>query len=439
VGGQHLGHHSEVDKGRCGRVKVMEQRSMLIGQLGRVDRQVEKARILHLVHTYGTAGMEGGVMRVVNNCDPSRFKLFLCSLTRNRGGLERIGGQVFYVEMHGKPGLDPLLLFRLVHLMREHRIHVVHSHNWGTFFYGVVAAWIAGVKVVVHGEHGKEASDLAPSPFRKRVLQRWLAARCTQLVTVTHDLKNEIVSTWGVDSSKVKVIYNGLNLSLYGQEWDLSDLRVEIGVEPGDPIVGSVGRLRPVKNFGLLLEAMVLVIKELPRTRLVLVGGGKMEESLKGLARTLGIDSKVIFLGSRADVHRLISLFDVFVLPSLYEGMSNTILEAMACSRPIVATRVGGNPELVEDGLNGYLVPPRDANALAERIITLLQNPDQARRFGRAGRDIVEKRHQLKAMVRANEEMYWTLCQRAYPALFSRPFDMVGSELRGRQNDVLLG
>ncbi len=369
----------------------------------------DRIRILHLVTAYGTAGMESKVAQVVNGCDPSRFSFVLCSLRPHRGGIQRLAPHVTYVDLRSRPGLDLSVIQELVRLMRAHRIDVVHSHNWGTLFYGVVSAWWAGVSTVVHGEHGREAAELNGLPLRRRLLRRWLAGRCAQLVTVTQELRRELVEDWGVGPAKVRVIYNGVDLDLFDPRVSPpADLREEWGIEPEDLVVGSVGRFRPVKNFGFLLEAFAVVAAAVPRARLVLVGGGGLDAQLKAAARALGLVPRVIFPGSRGDVHRWMALFDVFVLPSLYEGMSNTILEAMASGRPVVATRVGGNPELIEDGVSGDLCPP-DRDAFAGRIIDLLTDPGRRAAYGRAGRARAEQRHALATMIEANEALYLAL------------------------------
>ncbi|MGH7680500.1 MAG: glycosyltransferase, partial [Candidatus Eiseniibacteriota bacterium] len=289
---------------------------------------------------------------------------------------------------------------------RADRTDIVHSHNWSTFLYTVAAAKLAGIRVVVHGEHGKD--DTAVHGGRL-MASRVLARGVRRVCAVSKDLAEEIVRDWGVPREHVARIPNGVDLELFRRADRPEAVREELGLAPSDRVVMNTGGFRTIKDHPTLLRAFAVVRRSVPEARLVLVGAGNPREPRAGLdtlAAELGISDAVRFAGIRKDVPRLLQVCDVYVNSSRFEGMSNTILEAMAAGRPVVATNVGGNPELVEDGVSGFLVPPGGDAALADRIVELLRDPTLAGRLGAAGLGRIEREHSMEGMVRAYTELY---------------------------------
>jgi len=381
---------------------------------GRPERvEAKPIRVMHVVTVLSLSGMEHGVIKQVNRLDYARFAPSICCLGFQREETRGIlDPRVPVHELRKAAGRDLGIIRRLASLFRRERVDIVHSHNWQTFFYTVAAAALAGIPLRVHGHHGREA---AAASARQARLSRWLAGRVSRLVAVSGDLGRELIEEWGVPAERVSVIPNGVDLDGFAHPGPVEAAREEIGLAPEHRVIMSVGGLRPVKDYPTMIRAFARVHAARPEARLVIVGGergGGRQSELEALAGSLGVASSVLFPGVRQDIARLLTLSDVYVNSSLFEGMSNTILEAMAASRPVVATRVGGNPELVRDGMTGYLVPPGDETALAARLIEVLADPGLAKALGAAGRAMVESEHAMGRMVAAYEDCYEDLAER---------------------------
>jgi len=364
-------------------------------------------RVAHVVDLLALAGMEYGVIKLVNRIDPGRIQsMIVCLRHQTDEARQLLSTSIPVFELHKNPGRNWRLIGRLAARFREERVDIVHSHNWSTLLYSVAAARVAGVPVVIHGEHGKD--DTLPNR-RRLVASRLLARGLARVCAVSRDLAEELVRDWRIAPERVARIPNGVELDVSRMDPGLDALRAELGLGPEDRVVMNTGGFRTIKDHPTLLGAFALLHEGLPAARLVLVGAGSGSNPLGGLdqmASGLGVAGAVRFAGVRRDVPRLLRACDVYVNSSRFEGMSNTILEAMAAARPVVATAVGGNPELVQDGVTGFLVPPGDAAGMAARIRELLADPALRDRMGAAGRARVEAEHSMAGMVRAYTELY---------------------------------
>jgi glycosyltransferase involved in cell wall biosynthesis len=227
-----------------------------------------------------------------------------------------------------------------------------------------------------------------------------------RLVTVSEANKRFLTEQVGIPSKRIEVIPNGVPVDVSAPAATLSALRDSLNIEPHHKVVGAVGSLYPIKGHRYLIDAMPAVLSRFPQTVCVIVGQGGLREELEALASRLGIAQHLRLLGHREDVHDLLSICDMFVLPSLSEGMPLALLEAMAAGLPAVATRVGGVTEVVDDGKTGLLVPAEDSGALAASIVNLLDNPLLAKELGEAARHVAASRFSLAGMVRAYEGIY---------------------------------
>jgi glycosyltransferase involved in cell wall biosynthesis len=225
---------------------------------------------------------------------------------------------------------------------------------------------------------------------RRRLAYR-LIAKTGKLVAVSHDLRRFIVEKVGIPEPQIEVIYNGVRPTPPIGETEARQCRSELGIQAEDLVIGTIGSLYPVKGHTYLLDAMPIVLRQHPNTMLLIAGRGELEVPLKEQAKRLGIENHVRFLGMRQDIPRLLASMDLFVLPSLSEGLSMALLEAMASARPVVATRVGGNPELVSQGATGLLVPSQNVPALADGVLSLLSSRDRLRQFGETGKERVRR------------------------------------------------
>jgi glycosyltransferase involved in cell wall biosynthesis len=287
---------------------------------------------------------------------------------------------------------------RLVAIVRRFRPHVVHGYLFGPNLFAAMAGRLLGVPAVVVAKRNMDAFETPGQVALQRV-----AHRLATHVTAVSEAVADTVVALGVPRDRITVIPNGVDASRF--EGATAD-RGRLGVNGEGVVVGSVGCLAARKDYGTLLDALARLHAQGLDPWLVLVGDGPERASLETRARELGLGDRVRFLGERPDVDRLLPAFDVFVLSSREEGIPNALLEAMAAGRPSVATAVGGNREVLEDGSTGWIVPPQSPEALAGALADALRRPDEARRRGDAARRSMLEHHSIGAMVRRHEDFY---------------------------------
>lgn len=362
--------------------------------------------VVHVVNSLAVGGLENGVVNLVN-ATSTRFRHLIVCMTADGPLHARLRPEVEVIVLGKRPGQDPWALLRLVRLLRRLRPLIVHSRNWPAID-AIPAARVARVPLVVHGEHGREVADPEGRNPRRKRIRRALAPLVHHFVTVSGDLRRWLIEDVRVPAAKVSAIHNGVDLSRFGRAGRLeSRLRLDLPAEA--PIVGTVGRLDPVKDQAGLIRAFAKVRSAHPDAQLVVVGDGPCRAELEDVAAASGQGGHVRLLGNRDDIPAVMSALDVFVLPSIAEGISNTILEAMASGLPVVATRVGGNPELVEDGIGGALVPRQDPSALAAAIAGYVADPELRRRHGLASRQRATGHFSLERMAEAYANLYTSL------------------------------
>jgi sugar transferase (PEP-CTERM/EpsH1 system associated) len=364
---------------------------------------------VHVVFRFDTGGLENGLVNLLNGLPRERFRHAVVSLTEVTDFRRRVRrDDVAFLELHKAPGHAFALYPRLYRLFRELRPTIVHTRNLAALE-ATVPAWCARVPVRIHGEHGRDVSDLDGSNRRYRFLRRAHRPFVTHFVALSRDLERSLERGAGVPASRITRIVNGVDTDRFRP--------TERPTMPdGCPfrdsrhcLVGTVGRLQPVKNQVQLARAFVRALELVPelrdRLRLVVVGEGPLAVEISRIL-TRGAASDLAWLpGARNDIPEVLRGLDVFVLPSLAEGISNTLLEAMASGLPVIATNVGGNAELVEDDVTGTLVPPGDVDALA-RALLRYADPALARGTGKAGRVRVEQRFSLDAMITNYADLY---------------------------------
>lgn len=352
--------------------------------------------ICHVVLSLEPGGLENGVVNVVNGLRPEVFRSSVCCLQRSGEFAARLRPDIPLSVMGLRPGNDPVMPLRLARLLRSARVDIVHTRNAEPFFYGFLAARIARVPVVVHSEHGRTF----PEQRLRAMLQRLFLRGVDGAFAVSEQLRADLVRELGIDGSRMEVLYNGVDTSSFRP---LEVRAAEAGA--ADPLrIGSVGRLVAVKNYGLLLNAFARLPQ--PACRLVLIGEGPERAALERLAGELGIRDRVDFAGHRDDVPQLLRTLDVFVLPSLSEGMSNTLLEAMATGIPAVASDVGGNREIIESERSGLLFRSQDVDGAAAQLLRLLGSLELRRALGSAGAARVRGTFSIEAMLSRYEELY---------------------------------
>lgn len=358
--------------------------------------------IAHLIYRLAVGGLENGVVNLINCMPATAYRhaiICLTDYTDFRARLQRPDVPVY--ALHKQPGQDWGLYLRLWRRLRALRPAVVHTRNLATLEGQWVAA-LAGVKVRIHGEHGWDTID--PDGRRYRWLRRRLRPLVSHYIALSGHIEDYLRQQIGVPADRLSRICNGVDSDRFRPP---PDGRVPLpiaGFAPADALViGTVGRMDGVKDQLNLVRAFLRLLVLRPaarsRLRLVLVGDGSLREPARALLQQTDALELAWLPGTRDDIPQLLQGFDLFVLPSQIEGISNTLLEAMASGLPVVATAVGGNPELVADGITGWLVPPADAEALAQALCRYVDDPALRQTHSRAARQRAEQQFSLMAMV----------------------------------------
>ena len=357
---------------------------------------VKQLNVMHVVLSLKCGGLEKLVigLSAVFAKNGYRTSIFCLDKLGELASEAKTKGIIVH-HVKRRKGIDLTLPFRLAQLIRAERVDIVHTHNMGPLLYGTIAAKFAGVPVVINTRHGRDL----------RHTNRLIWGMNDAIVAISNDAKNELLKNNAIDLGKVSVIHNGIDLEVFKSRISQQEAKKTLGLDSLS-VIGTVSRLSREKDQSNLIKAFTTVASAEPKARLVFAGDGPLKDELAALADDLGIKNKVAFLGFRDDVNKIMQAFDIFVLSSLQEGISLSLLEAMASARPMIVTNVGGNPEVVVDGKTGFLVPPKDSQKLADAIIRLLKNPGLAQKMGEAARARVEERFTLDRMVTEYEGLY---------------------------------
>jgi len=359
--------------------------------------------IAHVVYRFDVGGLENGVVNLINQLPRESYRHAVVALTEVTDFSERIRrDDVAFVALNKRPGHGVRLFPKLFRLFRDLQPAVVHTRNLAALE-ASIPAWLAGVPVRIHGEHGRDMGDLDGSSRKYQRIRRLYRPFIGHYVALSKDLEQYLGRDVGVESARIAQIYNGVDTVRFSPA---PNGRAKIEGCPFTDedlwLVGTVGRLQQVKDQVTLAEAFVRAIKRDPaktQLRLVMIGDGPLRARVEKVLDQAGMRKLAWLPGARDDVPEILRGLDCFALPSLAEGISNTILEAMACGLPVVATRVGGNPELIEEGSTGRLVPQANAEALAGALFHYYDDPVLARSHGRAGRKLILQRFSLDRMV----------------------------------------
>jgi sugar transferase (PEP-CTERM/EpsH1 system associated) len=368
----------------------------------------QRIKVLHVVHSFNVGGLENGVINLVNESDDEHFIHEICCMTTSGDAESRLQKSVKIHEMHKRPGNDWRMIPKLTHLITELKPDIVHTRNWGTID-AIAAAKIKGVSAIIHGEHGWNMDDPLGHNFKRRIVRRILSgAAVDRFVAVSEDIRKWMIDSIGIKDSKIAKILNGVDTKRFCPG-DKNGARRALGFSEKDVLIGTVGRLDPIKDQQLLLQAFSGLQGDRKDLRLILIGDGPERRSLESVKEKLSCKDRIVFLGERNDVDKLLPALDVFVLTSKNEGMSNTILEAMAAGLPIVATSVGGNLELVTQDKTGFFFEPGDIRGLTEALKFYMEHEEERRLHGGNGRSKAEQHFSLNRMVEEYESLYTSL------------------------------
>lgn len=345
------------------------------------------------------------LISLVRGLDPESTRSSVCIREDSWMHRQLGNGLTDYMFLRDARALDLGFLASIVRYIKSNMIDIVHTHEFFMNMYGSFAAYLSGIRSIatVHGQ-----VDYAAGKLRRRMAYRWVA-NAGHLVTVSNQLADRFSKEVGVPQSRIHTIYNGIETEKFRAKHDMDSLRAELGI-PGDaPVVGMVGNLYRVKGYKYFIKAMEIVRKSFPDAVFLVCGRGELQSELESLSAGCGLRHHIRFLGFRDDVPALLQLMDIFVLSSLSEGLSLSILEAMAAGKPTVVTDVGGNGEIVVEGETGFLTPSMDEKRLAEKVCVLLRDKELRGRLGKGGHDRVNSLFSQERMLKDYQELYKTL------------------------------
>lgn len=383
----------------------------------------EKLKVLHIITRLDKGGSSENTSLTVSGLDKKRFDVTLIygktndpdgqiksALSNNEINYRIIPQLVRQVN----PWSDLIAFLKLYAIMKKENFNIVHTHTSKAGILGRWAAKLAGVKVIIHTPHGHIFYGYF-GPIRNKlfILLERLTARITdKIITLTQRGKDEHIKFKIAKADKFVPIYSGIELERFiNSNYDPIPMRESLGISPNGPVIGTITRLEPVKGNIYFIEAISQVIKIFPTLKVIITGDGTQRKMIENRIEALSLTRNVILLGATNEIPKVLSALDIFVLPSLNEGMGRCLLEAMAISKPVVATSVGGIPEIVEDNVTGLLVPPKNSRKLAEAIIYLLANREKAVEMGQAARKRLNHNFSSKAMIDEISALYGILIE----------------------------
>ena len=361
--------------------------------------------ICHVIFRLDYGGLENGLVNVINGMSSEKWRHMVVTLNGYSDFANRLPKSTKIIDLDKQPGADLRLYFKLWKTFRKYRPDIVHTRNLSTLE-AQLPAYFAGVNFRIHGEHGRDVHDLDNTSSKYRILRRGIRPFVDRYTAVSVELTNYLIEDIKVPSSRVTRICNGVDTEKFSpaENKSLARNKLQPPFEGKNRIIfGTIGRMQAVKDQVTLAKAFIELVKTTTdgerKFALVLVGDGPLREQALSLIQEAGLESITWLPGARDDTPEFLRMFDVFVLPSLAEGISNTILEAMASGLPVIATDVGGNSELVEENKTGVLVPRANPHALRDAMTTLSRSPEIIADFGKAGRARVCNEFSLRGMV----------------------------------------
>jgi glycosyltransferase involved in cell wall biosynthesis len=365
-----------------------------------------KINVIHLVEELTIGGLEKILTSIVLNLDKKKYNVSVWCL--------REGG--FFANKLVKEGIDvkilniltsrnPLSIYKLYNLLKIHKFDIIHTHAYSAGTIGRISAFLAGVPVII--SHNHSVYDYYNRYYH---FVEWLLSLITDRVICISDIVNRFANeTQRINAKKLITIHNGMDSEYAVSEKRISGLRKKLDIPADHSVICTIAHMEEHKGIKYLLESASLLLQSRNDVSFLIVGEGTLKEDLRKLCVVLKIEKNVIFAGERSDIPEILSLSDIFVLPSLREGLPLTILEAMACGKPVIATNVGGIPEVVKDGVSGILVSPKDPEDLHSAMNELLDNREKLKKMGYNGKRVCNESFDSKTMIGKIENLYDSL------------------------------
>jgi len=376
---------------------------------------MQRINLLYVITKLELGGAQKQLLSLIRHLDKNRFRLFL--FTAKEGLLFpealSINGltikKSIYLERSMNPLKDLLALIEIYRFIKKNNIEIVHTHSSKAGVLGRLAARIAKVKVIFHTVHGWSFNDYQPNMARLFFiwLERLIARLTDKLIVVSdYDKQKGLYNHIGKEN-KYTLIHYGIDYAEFGIKEQ--DIRKELGISTNNSVVCMVSCFKPQKSPQDFIRLAFLVKKVSPETRFILVGDGVLRKKIKRLIRSFNLEREVILTGWRSDIPRILSVADVFVLTSLWEGLPISALEAMASSKPVVSTHTGGVADVIFEGKTGFLVPPQDVDKMSDRLIVLLKDKNLRAQMGQNARDSLKFNFALMNMIKNTQDLYENL------------------------------
>lgn len=372
--------------------------------------------VVHVIFRLAIGGMENGLVNLINRMPASRYRHAIVCMSDYTDFRERIQrDDVEVYALRKKPGHDLAAYWRFWKYIRKMKPAIVHTRNLGALEFQV-PAMLAGVRHRIQSEHGRDVTDLQGNRKKYLHFRRLINPFVNKHIALSKDLQHWLEQQVGIHRQHVDQIYNGVDTDVFSPVSTRTALPAKDFATDNSIIIGTIGRMQGEKDQLTLVRAFIQLLNRVEcgrdRLRLVMIGDGPLFQEALDLLRQANAEQMAWLPGSRSDAPQLLKALDIFVLPSLIEGISNTILEAMATGLPVVATAVGGNPELVEEGITGKLVPSANPDLMADAIQKYVDSGELRQVHGKAGRERVEQHFSMENMVQGYMDVYDRLLHR---------------------------
>jgi glycosyltransferase involved in cell wall biosynthesis len=365
-----------------------------------------RINVLHIIWSLEKGGAERFLVSLVKHFDQTRFNSIVCCLNwKGEWAKELEDNGIKVIALNKKGKFDISVIFKLISVIKQYDISIVNTHLWAADTLGRLAAIIASVPVIISNVQNV---DIWKQPWH-RFIDKLLSYKTIKFIAVSQAVKQFLIGTESIPEDKIEVIYNGIDISMDHRPSTI-DLKQQFGIRVDDIVLTVVGRLVEQKGHKYLFEALSMLNGKYS-LKLLVVGEGPLRNSLQSMVNSLQLNDKIKFLGQRNDIAQILEISDCLVLSSLYEGLPVCVLEAMAAGKPVIATKVGGIPELVKDGKTGFIVEPKNSEVLLQAIDKLTNLPDIGKEMGARGREIANNNFSIISIAKHTKELFLELLE----------------------------
>ena len=374
------------------------------------------ALIVHIIHRLSVGGLENGLINIINNIPEQKFRhVIICLKEATEYKNKILNNKVEVISLHKKDGHDFFMFYKLYCVLRKLSPDIVHTRNLSTIEYQL-SALLAGVKYRIHSEHGWDIFDPRGEIVKYQILRKIYSYIIQTFISLSIEIKNYLINKVHIPENKIRIIINGVNCNKFKPMIQKSHISgYPFSMNENFIVVGTIGRMHGVKDQINLVKAFIYLITHKPQLkyflRLVMIGDGPLRNEALNYLLHSGVIDLVWLPGERHDIAEILNIIDIFVLPSYSEGISNVILEAMATGIPVIATNVGGNPELVINSKTGFLIEPKNPEAIAMSIEYYINNPDKIIEHGKCGFERANNEFSLDKMINSYIDVYVDLMQ----------------------------